>query len=183
MDAIATPPAPVAVATEPEVAELTKQQKSEKLIKDHILWSAGAGLIPFPLLDIAGITAAQIRLVSKMSEVYGVPFSEHRVKNIVTPLIASIGVVPAGAAIISSLVKSVPVLGTAVGVASMPVVAGATTYAIGKVFISHFEAGGTLLDFNPEKMKAYYAEMFKEGKKVAETTIKEQEVAAKPAKK
>ncbi len=182
MEAIATPPVPAVAAVEPEVAPLSKQQQSEKLIKDHILWSAGAGLIPFPLLDIAGITAAQIRLVAKMSEVYGVGFSEHRVKNIVPPLIASVGVVPAGAAIVSSLVKSIPVLGTAVGVASMPAVAGATTYAIGKVFISHFEAGGTLLDFNPEKMKAYYADMFKEGKKVAETAIKEQD-AAKPAKK
>ena len=42
------------------------------------------------------------------------------------------------------------------------------TYAVGKVFIQHFESGETFLTFYPEKVKAYYAEMFEEGKKAAE---------------
>ncbi len=144
-----------------------------------MLWSIGCGLIPLPLLDIAGITATQITLVAKLSRAYGVPFSEHRVKNLIAPLISSVGVVPIGASFISSLVKSIPGLGTAIGVASMPAMAGATTYAIGKVFVAHFETGGTLLDFNPEKMKTYYAEMLKEGRQVAE----KEAATAKSAKK
>ncbi len=182
MDATATAPTP-SEAVLVETPTLSPQQTSEALVKKHVLWSIGCGLIPLPLVDLAAITGTQIHLVSKMSAAYGVPFSEHRVKNIITPLIASVGVVPVGASLISSLVKSVPVFGTLVGVASMPVVAGATTYAIGKVFISHFEAGGTLLDFNPEAMKAYYAEMFKEGKQVAETLKDKEAAAAKTAKK
>jgi len=38
----------------------------------------------------------------------------------------------------------------------MPIVAGAATYAIGKVFVRHFASGGTFLTFNPEKVKDYY---------------------------
>ena len=49
----------------------------------------------------------------------------------------------------------------------MPVMAGAITYATGKIFTSHFEAGGTLLDFNPDTMKEYYKELFEKGKTVA----------------
>lgn len=157
-----------AETTQPEEVVLTRQEQAEKLSKSHILWSMGCGLIPVPLVDLAGIMAVQVRLVAKMSEIYGVSYSEHRVKNIVAPLVTSVGVVPIGAGIMGSLVKSIPLVGTLVGVASMPVVAGATTYAISKVFTSHFEAGGTLLDFNPQKMKAFYAEMFDEGKKVAQ---------------
>jgi hypothetical protein len=41
------------------------------------------------------------------------------------------------------------------------------TYAIGKVFVKHFESGGTLLNFNVDKVKDYYNEQFKKGEKVA----------------
>lgn len=180
MDANTTAPSTteIPVAATPV---LSSKQQSDALIKDHVLWSVGCGIIPVPIVDIAGVTATQIHLISKMSAVYGVPFCEHRVKNIITPLIASVGVVPIAASFVSSLVKIIPVIGTVAGIASMPVVAGATTYALGKVFISHFEAGGTLLDFKPEAMKAYYAQMFQEGKLVAEA-LKKDAVPAEAAK-
>jgi len=55
----------------------------------------------------------------------------------------------------------------------MPVVSGAFTYAIGKVFIQHFASGETFLTFDPEKVRDYYTEMFEEGKKVAAEISKE----------
>ena len=42
------------------------------------------------------------------------------------------------------------------GVIALPGLAFASTYAIGKVFVLHFEAGGTLLDFDPLKMRAHF---------------------------
>lgn len=168
---------PEFIDAEAETIPLTQQEQAEKVAKTHILWAMGGGLIPIPLADIAAIMTVQVRLVTKMSEIYDIPFSEHRVKNIVTPLVTSVGIVPISAGILGSLVKTIPVFGTAVGIASMPLVAGATTYAISRVFISHFEAGGNLLDLDPKKMKAYYAEMFDEGKKVAQDLKKEEREA------
>jgi hypothetical protein len=49
----------------------------------------------------------------------------------------------------------------------MPVVAGGATYAIGKVFIQHFESGGTFLTFDPKAVKEFYAEQLKEGNSIA----------------
>lgn len=161
-----------AAAAAKAAAPLTNLQQADKLTHDHILWATGFGLIPMPLVDIAAITGAQIHLISKLSEVYKIPFSDHRAKNLIYPLVSSVGLVPAGAAFVSSLVKGIPVFGTLVGVASMPAVAGATTYAIGKVFTSHFEAGGTLLDFDPSKTKAHFAKLFSDGKQVV-SEIKE----------
>jgi hypothetical protein len=46
----------------------------------------------------------------------------------------------------------------------MPVFAGAATYAIGKVFIQHFEAGGTLLDFEPAKVREHFRQQFEKGR-------------------
>lgn len=170
MSATIAPASPLAAAEAAAAAKaaapLTNLQQADKLTHDHILWATGFGLIPMPLVDIAVITGAQIHLVAKLSEVYKIPFSDHRAKNLIYPLVSSVGLVPAGAAFVSSLVKGIPVFGTLVGVASMPAVAGATTYAIGKVFTSHFEAGGTLLDFNPAATKAHFAKLFSDGKQV-----------------
>jgi uncharacterized protein (DUF697 family) len=49
----------------------------------------------------------------------------------------------------TSMLKSVPIIGTIVGAFVMPLLSAGATYAIGKAFIQHFESGGTLLDFNP----------------------------------
>jgi len=88
------------------------------------------------------------------------------VKHLIASLLgSSIPVSISG--VILSLVKSIPLIGQATSALTMPALAGATTYAVGKVFIQHFESGGTFLDFDPEKVKAYYAEMLKEGEDVA----------------
>jgi uncharacterized protein (DUF697 family) len=101
-----------------------------------------------------------------MSKLYGVEFKEHRAKSIVTTLITSLGIVPLGTGIVFSLLKFLPFVGTLAGTVAVPISAGAVTYATGKVFISHFESGGTFLDFDPEKMKQAYHKMFTEGKVV-----------------
>ncbi len=59
----------------------------------------------------------------------------------------------------------------------MPILCGAATYATGKVFIQHFASGGTFLTFDPAKVKAHYAQMFEEGKKVSSKIRKERKEA------
>jgi uncharacterized protein (DUF697 family) len=148
--------------------ELTKSEEGTQLTKRYMLWTAGGGLIPIPLLDVATIMGVQIKMISDLSDLYEIPFSEHRVKNIIYPLVSSLGIAPIGAGVFSSLIKVLPVVGSAVGAFSLPLVASALTYATGRVFITHFEAGGTLLDFEPNKMREHFAKEFEEGKKVAQ---------------
>ena len=42
------------------------------------------------------------------------------------------------------------------------------TYALGKVFIQHFAAGGTFLSFDPEAVRDYFQTQLQEGGRVAE---------------
>jgi uncharacterized protein (DUF697 family) len=144
----------------------TNQQKALKITKRYALWSMGGGLIPIVGLDIAAILGAQIKMLYEMSKVYNIEFKENRAKSIVGSLISSLGIVPIGTGILFSAMKILPVVGELAATVALPVSAGAMTYATGKVFISHFESGGTFLDFNPEKMKAAYKKMFEEGKAV-----------------
>jgi uncharacterized protein (DUF697 family) len=66
---------------------------------------------------------------------------------------------------VSSVIKVIPLVGSLAGLVSLPLVASSATYALGKVFIKHFESGGTLLNFDPESTKKYFQEQFAEAKK------------------
>ena len=68
----------------------------------------------------------------------------------------------------SSAIKAIPGIGTVLGIGSMAVFAGASTFALGKVFEHHFKEGGNLFDFNVEGMKEKFRDFFKRGKNVAE---------------
>ena len=49
------------------------------------------------------------------------------------------------------------------GVLTAPVFTTASTYAVGKVFIQHFEAGGNVLNFDPEAMREHFKDEFEQG--------------------
>ena len=120
-----------------------------KVIKRASLLSGAAGLIPFPLVDLAGVGAIQIDMLRRVSRIYDVPFSE----NLGRALLASFAgsAIPTTSAIGgASLMKSVPVIGTVVSMVAMPALSAGATYAVGLAFIQHFSSGGTLDDFDPQ---------------------------------
>jgi len=152
----------VETKTEP-VDVVARLAKANQVIKDHITYSVVAGMVPFPLADLAGITGVQLNMLNSLSKLYGIPFSRNRVKNILASLVGSLGTASL-TGVVGSLIKFIPVVGTVGGVVSMPVIAGASTYAVGKVFVQHFESGGTFLDFDPVGTREFYAAQFQEGK-------------------
>lgn len=130
---------------------------SEKTIKKYMYLSMGAGLIPIPLVDMAAVLSLQLRMVAVIAREYQKDFSHDAGKAFIAALVG--GSVPAtGGPALASLLKRVPVIGQTVGVLAMPALAGASTYAVGKVFQSHFASGQTFLSFNPVEMTKHYEE-------------------------
>jgi uncharacterized protein (DUF697 family) len=128
------------------------------LVDRFSLWSGAAGLIPIPLVDMVAVGGVQLQMLRRLSEIYGVPFTENRGKSILASLAGA--VIPASTATttavgVGSLMKSLPGVGTAIGALTMPVYSAGATYVIGKVFIQHFASGGTLLDFNPPDYREF----------------------------
>jgi uncharacterized protein (DUF697 family) len=142
------------------------KEKGERIIRNHLLTAMGVGLIPFPVVDMVGITGVQLNMLRRLSNTYEVPFTEHKVKNILASLLGGSSVLPIGRTLMS-LVKAVPLAGQAIGAVTMPITAGAVTYAVGKVFHQHFASGGTFLTFDPDKVREYYKQMLEEGKVIA----------------
>jgi uncharacterized protein (DUF697 family) len=81
-------------------------------------------------------------------------------------LAAGLGAPTIGAAVTTSLLKSIPLIGSLSGLVAVPALAAAFTYAVGKIFLQHFASGGTFLDFDPQKVREYFARQFEEGKLV-----------------
>lgn len=135
-------------------------------IRNHVIGSMGVGLIPVPIVDLVALTGIQLNLLRKLAQKYNVPFSNDKGKSVVAALVG--GAIPMTFSnSLSSLIKGVPLIGQTTGALTMPILAGATTYAIAKVFTQHFASGGTFLNFDPDQVRDYYEEMFKEGQKVA----------------
>jgi uncharacterized protein (DUF697 family) len=146
-----------------------KKDKAEKVIKNSVIWSMGAGLIPIPLADMMAVTAIQIDMIKQLADLYGIDFSESRLKPWLTALSGSV-LSRLGA----NAVKFIPGIGSVLGGISMAALSGASTYAAGQVFITHFEAGGTLNDFDADKFKDFYTKQFEKGKAFVEDLQKEQ---------
>lgn len=145
-------------------------ESSDKIIRNHIVWSMGAGLIPIPIADFFAVSAIQLDMVRQMCKVYDVDFKETEGKAVISSMTGS-GLARLGA---RAALKFIPGVGTMIGGMTMAVLSGASTYALGEVFKKHFETGGTFLDFDVDRLTKMYKEKFEKGKKVAEGIKKEQ---------
>jgi uncharacterized protein (DUF697 family) len=169
---IEAPEAPEAEAAESVDPAEGRTDRLERLAKNHILASMGVGLVPFPLVDMVALFGIQLDLVKKLSTEYDVPFKREIGKSIISSLAGGFLPQSLGGAIASGI-KFIPIIGQTTGAVAMPVFSGAATYAIYKVFLQHVESGGTFLDFDPAKVKTYFAESFAKGKKVVKNLRKE----------
>ena len=138
-----TPP-----ARTPAAEDADRRARALKVVQRYALWSGAAGLIPVPVVDLAAVGGVQVQMLRKLSNIYGVPFSQNRGKALVAGILGSM--IPASSGMgAASLIKGVPLAGTAISAVAMPTLSVGATYAIGRAFIQHFATGGTLLDFNP----------------------------------
>lgn len=150
---------------EDEIASLKLNNDVGKTIRRHIAVASAIGLLPIPLFDMAALIAVQMNLIRKIAKAYEVPFTKNKVRTIVTSLVSAV-LPTALTPTVASISKTIPLVGQTAGAVTMPVLAGAATYATGRVFVLHFESGGTFLNFDIDKVKQQYAEMFKKGKEV-----------------
>jgi uncharacterized protein (DUF697 family) len=143
-----------ASAEKPELTPAARNEMASKLVDRFAMWSGVAGLVPVPIVDVAAVAGLQLQMLRRLSQIYGVPFSENSGKALIAALAGTM--IPATSGIgAASMLKSIPVLGTLASGFVMPALAAGATFAIGKAFVQHFESGGTLLDFNPPDYREF----------------------------
>jgi len=157
---------------------------ANSIIKNHMIWSMGAGFIPVPIADFFAVSAIQLDMIRQLCKLYDVDFKETEGKAVITSLTGA-GIARLGA----RAIKFIPGVGSVLGGVTLAVLSGGSTYALGEVsyalgevFKKHFETGGTFLDFDPSRLKKYYDEKFEKGKEMARDIKKQQDKTdSKPA--
>jgi len=138
----------------------SRSQLANDIVKSHVLWAIGAGALPLPIIDVASVTLVQVDMLKQLSALYGVNYSENMGKSVVSAiaggLVSRLG---------TSFIKAIPVIGSLVGGISMAALSGATTYALGQVFIRNFEQGNQLSEINIKSAKQLFNKAFEKGKK------------------
>lgn len=146
---------------------LDQKEKAEKIIKRYTLYAMGLGFIPIPILDTLSITSLQIWMIKEISKTYNIPFKKHFAKSLIGALIGSLGSY--------SLLKVVPVFGISLGGSAFSISAASATYALGRVFMQHFDQGGTLLNFDPNLSRTFFLKLYNENKQTMEKINKMKE--------
>ncbi len=139
----------------------------EGIILCHVCLAVSAGIVPLPVVDIAAVTGIQANMIREIAALYDEPFMKETAVTLLTSIAGKTLLRTAGPQLISSLAKAIPIIGQTAGMLSMPVLAGASTYAIGKTFQEHFASGGTFASFDANAMHGYYEEKLQGGQHVA----------------
>lgn len=135
--------------------------EGERLIEKHVVAAVAVGFVPVPFVDLAALMAVQLNMLRGLGELYGESMSEQILRSLLASLAG--GLVPLSSV---SLLKSIPMIGSVLGGASAPVLTGAATYAVGRVFVQHFESGGTFLSLDPDRVRAHYKAEFERGEQL-----------------
>jgi uncharacterized protein (DUF697 family) len=133
--------------------------KADESIKRHMLAGAVAGVLPVPWIGFASLAAVQLNMLRHLANLYGVDFSNEIARSAIAALVGS----DLSLGLSLGLAKLVPGPTAAVGALSGGLLGGASTFALGKVFVQHFESGNTFLTFDPEKVRAHYEQLYKQG--------------------
>ena len=129
------------------MAENNKERTkhANTVIKNHVVWSMGAGFIPVPIVDFFAVGAIQLDMVRQLARVYDIDFKEQQGKAVISAL-SGTSVAQMGA----RAVKFIPGVGSLLGGVTLAVLSGASTFAVGESFKRHFDTGGHLPGFRFE---------------------------------
>lgn len=143
----------LAVVEPSTIEDERRLQAAIDILGRYRRWTIAAAAAPIPLADAALVGGVQLRMVSRLARLYGVPFERVRVASLLSALFGGWTPYTIATGIAGAAARMAPGLGTVVGVATSIGTSTLATETIGKIFIQHFEEGGTFLDFEPKKYR------------------------------
>jgi len=124
-----------------------RRDAAREMISSAARWSMAASFIPVPYIDLATLATLQTKLIVNLASLYDQKLSKQAVNGVITVLIGTLS--PTGASQVTAglFFKLVPGVGTVLGATSLALFSYAATHAVGKIFVRHFENGGTFSSF------------------------------------
>lgn len=132
-----------------------RDAEADRVIMNHSLAAAGLGTIPLPVVDIPLVASVQIRMLIQIAGIYGQRGGWAYMKAVFAPIIIRVG----GRALLSSLLKIIPVIGTILGGVIDAAASFALTYGLGQTGKAHFRD-----NLEPEAFTDYAKKAAEEGR-------------------
>ncbi|CAM2006167.1 YcjF family protein [Acanthopleuribacter pedis] len=136
-----------------------RQKKAMQVVNRYSFGSTALGLLPLGVVDLLLVGGVQVKMISELAKVYDLPFRKSRVETLIAVLTGALVSSPINACT-ASLVKMIPVVGAVSGAIAGAATSSVLTYALGVVFVQHFEAGGNVLNFDPEAMREFFQQTY-----------------------
>ena len=116
-----------------------RRRKASRLVYRYSVYAVGAGLVPLPFFDLAALTGLHLSMMARLSEMYGVRYTQEIGKTFVVPVITAGLPFTRIYFVAASAVKLIPLVGTFSGLITLPTLCAAVIFALGKVMIRHYE--------------------------------------------
>jgi uncharacterized protein (DUF697 family) len=116
---------------------------ADKDINYYSWCAAAAGALPTPLLDLAAVTAVQLRLVKRLAHLYERDFDDESGKSLVAALTGAMAPAFLGQGGAKLAVRMLPVVGGAVGLVTLPAFNYGSTRVVGHYFKGYFKNPAT----------------------------------------
>ncbi|HWI28610.1 MAG TPA: DUF697 domain-containing protein [Stellaceae bacterium] len=143
----------LAVIESPSREEEHRRSTAIGILTYYRKWTMAAAAAPIPLADAALVSGVQLRMISRLARLYGVPFERVRVASLLSALFGGWTPYTIATGVAGAAARMAPGIGTVIGIATSVGTSTLATETIGKIFIQHFEEGGTFLDFEPRRYR------------------------------
>jgi len=138
-------------------------KRANHIINRHMLWGMAAASFPVHVIDTLGLIFIQNDMLRQLCDIYEFDYDKNIGKSIVSSIISS-----TTAKGVSFIFGKDRLLNRTAFI----LFAGAFTYAMGRMFISYFEKGISLIDIDFKKGEELFDEYFDRGMEKAKETKK-----------
>ena len=126
-------------------------------------WATVAGFVPIPVVDVLTISAAQAKMVHSLCQIYDKQFEREALSSIISGLLGGSLTGLVSASLAYSFIRNIPLVGSTLSSLTQPAVAYGATYALGAVFIQHFEKDLAMSDLSVKEVEQFFSDQFKKG--------------------
>jgi uncharacterized protein (DUF697 family) len=138
-------------------AKTAQRAGAMRIVHRYVAASAIAGLNPVPVLDVTVLGGIHVSLIRDLTNHYGAAFSDHAARNILIAIAATIIPGAIGTILGRKALRAIPFLVPGAGLVTMSAFSAAVSYGLGRIFINHFESGGTLDSFDLENLHRIFS--------------------------
>jgi uncharacterized protein (DUF697 family) len=138
-----------------------KRNQAHYIVAGCAAAAAGAGFAPIPFADAVAIVPIQAGMVAKITTNYGLSMSDGFLPSLMSIIAGSTAATLSGRAIVGSLLKLIPGVGSVAGGAVSATVAASLTVAFGEAYIALLEGLFVKNDGKPPSSEEVMAELRK----------------------